>query len=115
MATDTLASRPLRVKFDDEIDELEAVYELMEERFWTDGLPVIPPTEARIRRMLEGTDRYPKDVVAVIPPLGAAATVEKVALNAVIAGFRHEYLPVVIAEVQAVAKPDLDALRPDTS
>lgn len=113
METQALDSRSLRVKYD--VDDLEAVYELMEERFWTDGLPVIPPTEERVRRMLDGTDREPKDIVAVIPPLGAPATVEKVAINAVMAGCRPKYLPVVIAAVEAVAKPDFNLLAHNTS
>ncbi|MEM7323966.1 MAG: thioredoxin family protein [Actinomycetota bacterium] len=78
-------------------DEFEAAYD----RGWSDGLPVIPPTEARVLRMLEGTDRAPSDVVATIPPDLNEVTVEQVAINAVMAGCKPEYLPVVLAAVEA--------------
>ena len=68
----------------------------------TDGLPVVPPTEARVRAMLDATPKPADDVVARVPPNFGAATVEKVAVNAVMAGCRPDYLPVVIAGVQAM-------------
>lgn len=68
----------------------------------TDGLPVVPPTEARVRAMLDATSKPADDVVARVPPNFGAATVEKVAVNAVMAGCRPDYLPVVIAGVQAM-------------
>jgi hypothetical protein len=71
-------------------------------RGWTDGLPLVPPTPARVLAMLEGTTRKPDEVVAVVPPDLAPCTVEKVAINAVMAGCRPEYLPVVLAAVEAV-------------
>ncbi|MCP3856277.1 MAG: thioredoxin family protein [Actinomycetia bacterium] len=84
-----------------EIAELEDEFESMFERGWSDGLPLVPPTEARVTRMLEGTTRAPGDVVAVVPPDLVECTVEKVAVNAVMAGCRPEYLPVVIGAVEA--------------
>ena len=90
-----LASR--RVELAAAEDEAEAFYQ----RGWTDGLPVVAPTPARVLRMLEGTTRAPDDVVALVPPDFAEATVEKVAINAVMAGCRPEYLPVVLAAVEA--------------
>jgi len=78
-------------------DEIEACFE----RGWTDGLPVVPPTRERVLRMLAGTPRDPGEVVAGVPPDLAPCTVEKVAVNAVMAGCRPEYLPVVIAAVEA--------------
>jgi hypothetical protein len=78
-------------------DEFEAAFD----RGWTDGLPVVPPTEARVLRMLEGTSRDPGDIVAVIPPDLHDVTVEQVAINAVMAGCKPEYLPVVLAAVEA--------------
>ncbi len=68
----------------------------------TDGLPVVPPTEARVRAMLDATPKPADDVVARVPPNFGAATVEKIAVNAVMAGCRPDYLPVVIAGVQAM-------------
>lgn len=78
-------------------DEVEAIFE----RGWTDGLPVVPPTEARVLRMLDGTTRASDDVVAVVPPDLVPVTVEKVAINAVMAGCKPEYLPVVLAALEA--------------
>ena len=78
-------------------DEIEACYE----RGWTDGLPVVPPTQPRVLRMLEGTNRSPDEVVGIIPPDMAPCTVEKVAINAVMAGCKPEYMPVVLAAVEA--------------
>jgi hypothetical protein len=78
-------------------DEMEAMFD----RGWTDGLPVVPPTEARVLKMLSGTTRAADDVVAVVPPDLAECTVEKVAVNAVLAGCKPEYLPVVLACVEA--------------
>jgi hypothetical protein len=84
-----------------ELAELEDDAEAFFDRGWTDGLPVVPPTEARVLRMLGGTSRSPDDVVAVVPPDLVECTVEKVAVNAVMAGCRPEYLPVVLAAVEA--------------
>lgn len=86
-----------RVEFAVLEDEFEAAFD----RGWTDGLPVVPPTEARVLRMLEGTSRDPGDVVAVVPPDLNEVTVEQVAINAVMAGCRPEYLPVVLTAVEA--------------
>src|SRR2546423_3603459 len=84
-----------------ELAELEDDAEAFFDRGWTDGLPVVAPTEARVLRMLSGTSRAPDDVVAVVPPDLVECTVEKVAVNAVLAGCRPEYLPVVLAAVEA--------------
>ena len=78
-------------------DEVEAAYS----RGWSDGLPVVPPTEDRVLAMLRGTSRAPEEVVAVVPPDLVECTVEKVAVNAVLAGCLPEHLPVVLAAVEA--------------
>ncbi|MGH9039910.1 MAG: thioredoxin family protein [Acidimicrobiia bacterium] len=78
-------------------DEAEAFFE----RGWTDGLPVVAPTPARVLRMLEGTSRPAGEVVARVPPSFHDCTVEKAAVNAVMAGCRPEYLPVVLAALEA--------------
>jgi hypothetical protein len=92
----TLAAR--RVDIAEAEDEFEAMFD----RGWTDGLPVVPPTEQRVMRMLTGTTRQPTDVVAIVPPDLVEITVEKVAINAVMAGCKPEYLPWVIAGLEAV-------------
>jgi hypothetical protein len=85
-----------------EIGQADDPFELMFDQGLTDGLPVVPPTPARVLRMLGGTGRGAQEVVAVVPPNMGSATVEKIAINAVMAGCRPEYLPVVIAAVEAV-------------
>ncbi|MGF1596871.1 MAG: thioredoxin family protein [Acidimicrobiales bacterium] len=90
----TLRSR--RVELATLEDEAEAMFD----RGWTDGLPVVAPTEARVLRMLEGTSRAPDKVVAIVPPALVEVTVEQVAVNAVLAGCRPEYFPVVLAAVE---------------
>lgn len=79
-------------------DEIEAMFE----RGWSDGLPLVPPTEERVLRMLQGTARNPGEVIGLAPPDLEPATVEKIAINAVMAGCKPEYLPVVLAAVEAV-------------
>ena len=83
-------------------DDFEAVQDLYLERGWTDGLPVVPPTTERVEAMLAATPLSPQDIIGEIPPNWGSATVEKLAVNAVMAGCRPEYLPVVIAAVEAM-------------
>lgn len=78
-------------------DAIEACYD----RGWTDGLPVVPPTPQRVLRMLQGTTRRPDEVIGMVPPDLASCTVEKVAINAVMAGCKPEHLPLVLAAVEA--------------
>ena len=96
--------RSRRVDLGDEEDDAEAMFA----RGWSDGLPVVPPTPARVVRMLTGTTRDPHDIVAVVPPDLVECTVEKVAINAVMAGCRPEYLPVVIAAVEAAGTDEFN-------
>jgi hypothetical protein len=79
--------------------------ELCFQRGWSDGLPVVPPTDVRILRMLAGTRRSPDEVVGRIPPNLAPCTVEKVAINAVMAGCLPEYMPVLLAAIEAALEP----------
>ena len=69
-------------------------------------MPVVPPTDERIVRMLTGTDRAPEEIVGLIPPNRVECTVEKVAINAVMAGCRPEYLPIVLTIVEAALRPE---------
>jgi hypothetical protein len=87
-----------------------------QERGWTDGLPIVPPTEARVRAMLRATGRDALDIVGILPPRQGEATVEKLAVNAVMAGCRPEYFPVVLAAVEALADPlfNLDSVQATT-
>jgi hypothetical protein len=93
-----IRSRELRV------GELEDPFEALHDRGLTDGLPVVPPTPERVVAMLDHTARDPQDVVGVVPPYGGEATVEKIAVNAVMAGCEGPELPVVLAAVEAVCE-----------
>ena len=94
-----LASR--KVMLGEWDDAIEACFE----RGWSDGLPVMPPTDARILRMLAGTRRAPAEVVGKVPPNLVDCTVEKVAINAVLAGCKPEYMPVLLAALEAALDP----------
>lgn len=91
-----------------ELATMEDEFEALFDRGVTDGLPVVPPTEARVLAMLEGTTLSPDDVVAVTPPDLVPCTVEKIAINAVMAGCKPEYLPWVITAVQAVCTDEFN-------
>jgi hypothetical protein len=116
LSVDPTRADELRVRFEGDrlgsrrvtIAELEDEFEAAFDRGWTDGLPVVPPTPARVLRMLEGTTRDPHEVVAVVPPDLVECTVEKVAVNAVMAGCRPEYLPVVLAAVEAACTDEFN-------
>lgn len=89
-------------------DDAEVIYEEYYNRGWTDGLPIIPPTPDRVARMLEAAGRSPDEVVAILPPRNAPATVENIAINAVMSGCKPVYFPVVLAIVEAMGEPSLD-------
>jgi hypothetical protein len=101
-ASDRLGARQVQ------IGASEDPFEAMFDRGWSDGLPLTPPTDERIHRMLAGTSRPPDEVVATVPPDLVDCTVEKVAINAVMAGCRPEYLPVVIAALEAVCTDEFN-------
>ena len=84
------------------------LHEAFNERGWSDGLPVVPPTEERIEAMLAYSDRDRHEVLAVLPPRRAEATVEAVAINAVLAGCEPRYLPVLIASLRGIAQPQFN-------
>jgi hypothetical protein len=87
-----------------------------QEHGWTDGLPIVPPTEEEVREFLRWTDRDPRDVVAVLPPRQGEATIERIAINAVMAGCRPDAMPVLITAVEAMADPafNLDSVQATT-
>jgi hypothetical protein len=87
------------------VDAAEEVNVLFEARGWTDGLPVTPPTLARVEAMCAATARAPSEVLGEVEPLRGEATVERIAANAVMAGCRPEHFPVVLAAVEAVLDP----------
>ncbi len=86
------------------LDDLDAINQLYRERRWSDGLPIVPPTQERVARMLAATKRKPDELIAIVPPGFGEATVERIAINAVMAGCDPDYLPVLIAATDAVAQ-----------
>ncbi|MDP6653534.1 MAG: thioredoxin [Gammaproteobacteria bacterium] len=84
-----------------EIAESEDVMEACFDRGWSDGLPIVPPTPLRVMRMLSDTDRSVDEVLGSVPPDNIPCSVEKAAINAVMAGCKPEYLPVVLASLEA--------------
>jgi hypothetical protein len=74
-------------------------------RGWSDGLPIVPPTELKVRDMIAASGLPASQVLGVVPPRFAEATVENVAVNAVMAGCRQDYMPVLVAAVQAACDP----------
>jgi len=84
-------------------DSLEAINDHFYEQGWTDGLPIIPPTAERVERMLCGMPwRDGDDLIGIVPPAMGQATLRSIAVNAVIAGCRPGYLPVIVAALMAV-------------
>jgi hypothetical protein len=96
--------RSRRVDLGEHEDDIEAAFE----RGWSDGLPVVPPTPERVARMLTGTTRDADEIVAVVPPDLVESSVEKVAINAVMAGCKPEYLPVVLTAVEAACTDEFN-------
>jgi hypothetical protein len=94
--------KPSRIIFQGNLAEVNRFFY---QRGWSDGLPIIPPTEEAVAEMLTGTDLPADHVVAKIIPRLGKATVEKIAINAVMAGALPTYMPVLIAGVQALMEP----------
>lgn len=89
-----------------EIAPADDEFEFAFDQGYTDGLPIVPPTPERVLRMLAGTGRSPGESLGAMPPNMGVVTLEKVAINAVMAGCRPEYLPVVIAALEAILTDD---------
>lgn len=87
-----------------EVDDVIQAMELYYEKGWTDGLPVIPPTEERVREFLDYVGKKPGEVLGKVPARGRVITAEKVAINAVMAGCLPSYMPVVVAAVEAMTE-----------
>ena len=90
-----------------DLDNDDDVQQHFHERGWTDGLPIVAPTPARVATMLEWAGISPDHVIGVEPVKGRHLTAEKVAINAVLAGCAPPHFPVVVAAVEAICKPPL--------
>ncbi|MGH7277924.1 MAG: hypothetical protein ACREJG_04480 [Candidatus Rokuibacteriota bacterium] len=106
---------PVLVSQRHRVDDLAAAMELCFEKGWTDGLPVVPPTEPLVHAMLDAAKLEPKKEIAYIAHRAVSVTAEKVAVNAVLAGCRPEYMAVVVAAVEAIGDPTWSYHGPGTS
>jgi len=98
----------------DEQDPAELI-EMYFRRGWTDGLPVIPPSEKTVNAALAAADLSADEVVGEIPARNVKITADKVAINAILAGCRPEYMPAVLAAVKGICHPDFGYHGPATS
>jgi hypothetical protein len=96
------SEKPARIIFKGDIEETNRFFY---KRGWTDGLPILPPTEEAVKGMLTGTDLPPDQVVGKIEPRFGKATVEKIAVNAVMAGALPTHMPLLIAGLKALLDP----------
>ncbi|MCB1686828.1 MAG: redoxin domain-containing protein [Pseudomonadales bacterium] len=110
LSVDPLIAEKLRARSENsplrarrvEIAPADDEFEFLFDQGFSDGLPLVPPTPERVLRMLSGTRRDSQECLGEMPPNMGAVTIEKIAINAVMAGCRPEYLPVVIAAAEAV-------------
>jgi hypothetical protein len=94
----------VKITADDYESALESFNLLYLDNHWGDGLPLIPPTEQAVQRMLLGTKRSPDEVIGLVPYRNGIATVEKIAVNAVMAGAKPEYLPVILSAMECLTE-----------
>jgi len=100
-----------QVEWDDVTEAIEKCYELG----WTDGLPVVPPTVERVQAFLDYARRAPDEVLGILPERRREITVAKVVANAVMAGCKPEYVPVVLAATEAMLDPAFNLIGPSSS
>jgi hypothetical protein len=100
-----------RFKGSDPLDALERMNHEFLSRDWGDGFPLLPPTAAAVERLLQGTSLSPDHVLCDVAPGWGLATVEKVAINAAMAGAKPEQLPVILASLKALSKLDPEMAR----
>ena len=94
---------------------LEKFNQLFLDNHWGDGFPLVPPTSERVKWMLTGISRSPDEVIGTVAPKNGIATIEKIAINAVMAGAKPEYLPVIIAAMEGLTDKNYDLLHVMTS
>lgn len=102
--------------WDDTLEDGARLSREWAQRGWTDGHPILPPTRNRVHAMLQACGRPPEQVLAVLPPKQGQATASTVAANAVMAGCRPEYMPVILAALDGLVAPEflLEGLQKTT-
>ena len=96
-------------------DDLETAMDYLESNGWSDGLPIVPPTVPRVTRMLATMRRDPSEIVAILAPRNGEATIERIAANAVMAGCRPEFFPVVVTAAEIMGDPKFPLLAINTT
>ena len=107
--------RPITFTDDTYAEANEKFQQYMVDNMMSDGLPVVPPTPERVKWMLTGTSRSPEEELGLMSPKYGMATIEKVAINAVMAGAKPEYLPVIIAGIECMADKHFSLYHLQTS
>ncbi|MBM3345022.1 MAG: hypothetical protein FJY55_00755, partial [Betaproteobacteria bacterium] len=102
-AADEAEPGPRDLVFSGTLDEVQEYFDARE---WSDGLPIVPPTKAKVEAFLAWTDRDPGEVIGVLPPEFREATVWSVAVNGVMAGCRPEYMPILLGIAEAISDPE---------
>src|SRR3989440_2529207 len=93
-----------RIELTDPAEAMEFFYQ----QGWSDGLPVVPPTPARVREFLEYSGNFPGDILGMIPARNRVIPAEKVAINAVMAGCLPNYMPVIVAAIEAMCQEEFN-------
>ena len=106
---------PVRVSGENYAAALEQLQSVFIENRWSDGLAILPPTREAVDLMLTGTSRQPNEVIGKVKAKNGIATIEKIAINAVMAGASPEYMPVIIAAIEGLTNPEFDLLHPQAS
>ena len=96
-------------------DDVLAFTKLATDAGWGDGLPVVPPTEERVREWCAASGRFPEELLAEVPPRNGRCTVEKLAVNAVLAGAPAASMPLLCAAVEAMSEPDFNLFALNTT
>ena len=104
--------KPIDITADSYEAAVEKFNQLFLDNHWGDGLYLAPPTRKAVDWMLTGTNRSSDDIVGKVDPKGGSATIEKIAINAVMAGAKPEYLPVIIAAMEGFTDPNFDLRHP---
>lgn len=107
----TSIQKTIKVKGETPETAIENFNAMFLHNHWSDGLPILPPTPERVRWMLTGTNRAPAEEIGTVSPRNGMATIEKIAVNAVMAGAKPEYLPVIITVIEGLTDERFDDLH----
>jgi hypothetical protein len=97
-----VAQSSVRLESGSVAELMTEAYEYAYDRGWTDGLPIIPATSEMVQRFIAASGRHGGEVIGILPPRKGRATVEVIAVNAVMAGCRPDYMPVIIAALEGL-------------